>query len=69
MQTTSQPAASPAHLAHPAAHAVTWAEMAPHRNYLGADNSAKARALLAALEAGFAPQRVEHHEVLRGAVA
>ena len=34
MQTTSQPAASPAHLAHPAAHAVTWAEMAPHRSYL-----------------------------------
>lgn len=36
---------------------------------LDADNSGKARTLLAALEAAFAPQRVEHHRVLRGAVA
>ena len=33
---------------------------------LAGDNSAKARALLAALEAAFAPGRVEHHEVQRG---
>ena len=36
---------------------------------LGADNSAKARALLAALQSAFAPQQAEHHEVQRGAVA
>jgi S-adenosylmethionine decarboxylase len=36
---------------------------------LGADNSGKARALLAALQAAFAPQRVEHHQLHRGAVA
>ncbi len=35
---------------------------------LAGDNSAKARALLAALEAAFAPERVEHHEVQRGAL-
>ena len=57
---------------HLAVH--TWPELAAvtldvYVCNLGADNSAKARALLAALEAGFAPQRVEHHEVLRGAVA
>ncbi len=36
---------------------------------LGADNSAKARALLAALQAAFAPLQAEHHQVQRGAVA
>jgi S-adenosylmethionine decarboxylase proenzyme len=36
---------------------------------LDADNSSKARALLTALEVAFAPQRVEHHQVVRGAVA
>ncbi len=30
------------------------------------DNSARASALLAALEAGFAPTRSEHQRVLRG---
>jgi S-adenosylmethionine decarboxylase proenzyme len=36
---------------------------------LAGDNSAKARALLAALEAAFMPGRVEHHEVQRGALS
>lgn len=36
---------------------------------LAGDNSAKARALLAALEAAFAPERAEHHEVQRGALS
>ena len=33
---------------------------------LGADNSARATQLMAALEAAFAPARVEHHRVQRG---
>ena len=33
---------------------------------LGADNSARAQALLAALQSGFRPASVEHHRVLRG---
>ena len=36
---------------------------------LGADNSAKAEALLAALVAAFAPRSVERHALQRGAVA
>jgi S-adenosylmethionine decarboxylase len=36
---------------------------------LGADNSAKARALLAALQTAFAPLQAEHHQVQRGVVA
>lgn len=33
----------------------------------GADNSARARALLGALEAAFAPEHSERHEIARGA--
>ena len=33
---------------------------------LGSDNSARAQALLAALQAAFAPTGAEHHRVLRG---
>ena len=33
---------------------------------LGADNSTRAQALMAALEAAFVPARVEHHRVQRG---
>ena len=32
----------------------------------GADNSARARSLLATLAAAFAPTRAEHHELVRG---
>ena len=35
----------------------------------GADNSARARALLAALEQAFAPAQAERHEIARGARA
>ena len=33
---------------------------------LGGDNSARAQALLAALQAAFAPASAEHHRVVRG---
>lgn len=55
---------------HLAVH--TWPELAAvtldvYVCNFGADNSARARALLAALEQAFAPAQAERHEIARGA--